>query len=243
MILLLTGCIDPDGMTYTALSSPEERQRQYVEAIRFYLARTHYPVVFAENSGTDISHLFSSEIKSGRLEFLTFHGNHAKDRGKGYGECEILEHALQHSHIIQHSPRQRIAKITGRLKVRNINAVSRWHTLLTTRMTTLFSINSDMSFPDSRLMIAPKEFYQAFLTAKDSIDDSRGYYFEHALIDTLIRERRFSWSPFFIMPQIQGMSGSTGQQYVEGSPSLYFRLRYARYGLHQLLLFCRKFRC
>lgn len=242
MILLLTGCIDPDGMTYTALSSPEERQRQYVEAIRFYLARTHYPVVFAENSGTDISYLFSPEIKSGRMECLTFNGNRAKDRGKGYGECEILAYALRHSRIIQDSSRQRITKITGRLKVMNIASVARWHSLLTTRMTTLFAINSNMSFPDSRLIIASKEFYQAFLTAKDSINDSQGYYFEHALIDTLIRERRFSWSPFFIMPQIQGMSGSTGQQYTEGAPSLRFRLRYARYGLRQMWLFYWKFR-
>ena len=49
MILLLTGCINPAGMSYTTLINPEERKKQYVDAIHFYLSKTNYPIVFSEN--------------------------------------------------------------------------------------------------------------------------------------------------------------------------------------------------
>ena len=76
MILLLTGCINPNGMAFTALSNLEERKRQYINAIRYYLSNTNFQIVFCENSGTDISPLFQRGIDSGRMEYLTFNGNH-----------------------------------------------------------------------------------------------------------------------------------------------------------------------
>ena len=69
MILLLTGCINPNGMPFTALNNKEERQNQYVKALHFYLSQTSYPIVFTENSGTDISILFKEDIESGRMEY------------------------------------------------------------------------------------------------------------------------------------------------------------------------------
>lgn len=240
VVILLTGCINPDGMTYTFLDDKEKRKEQYVNAIRFYLSNTHYPIVFVENSGTDISHLFTDYIRSGRMECLTFQGNEDKERGKGYGECNIIEYALNNSLIIRSSKKQRIAKITGRLIIRNVSTVMRWHTLLTPYRTTICSMNSDLSFPDSRFIIASKEFYCEFLKLKECVDDSKGNYFEHALCDTIKRRKHFSYCPYFIMPEIVGISGSTGEQYSEGSTSIGFSMKYARYALY-LLFKSRKF--
>ena len=127
MILLLTGCINPNGMAYTTLSDQEERKNQYISAIRYYLSKTKYPIVFVENSDTDISYLFRSEITSGRMECMSFFGNQNKNLGKGYGECEIIQFALNNSRLINSDMDQRIAKITGRLIVKNISAIIRWH--------------------------------------------------------------------------------------------------------------------
>lgn len=235
MILLLTGCINPSGMSYTSLNDPKERERQYVNAIHFYLSKTHYPVVFTENSGTDISQLFTDSIKSGRMEFLTFKGNQNKERGKGYGECEILQYALEHSILINTAKSKRIAKITGRLIIRNIQSIILWHTLFTSQDTTLCSFNSDLSFPDSRFIIASKEFYHTFLKKKDCINDSTGYYFEHALCDTIKKEKAFAYSPFFMMPRIEGISGSTGKEYTElPSSTVIFSHRYAKFAISLL---------
>lgn len=242
MILLLTGCINPNGMTMTALSNQEERKRQYVEAIHFYLSRTSYPIVFSENSGTDISHLFKKEIKSGRLEYLSFSGNQNKEKGKGYGECEIIQYALSNSKIIHIAKDKRIAKITGRLIIRNINSIVRVHSILFPPKTVFCAINSNLSFPDSRFIIAPECFYHSFLKSKEVINDSNGYFFEHALCDTIKREKQFPYSPFLLMPQIEGMSGSNGKIYKNQKMSLSLILKYMRYTLSQKIKFTKLYK-
>ena len=229
MILLLTGCINPAGMSYTTLINPEERKKQYVDAIHFYLSKTNYPIVFSENSGIDISYCFHDDIKSGRLEVLCFHGNQDKTRGKGYGECEIIQYALDNSQIIRKRKDQRIAKITGRLIIKNIKRIICLHSLLFPKQTTICAINSGLTFPDRRFILAPKQFYLTFLNYKDNINDSKGYYFEHALCDTIKQETKYSFTPFLIMPQIEGISGSTGEVYKSKKADYIFLLRYLKY--------------
>ena len=242
MILLLTGCINPNGMTMTALSNQEERKRQYVEAIHFYLSNTSYPIVFSENSGTDISHLFKKEIKSGRLEYLSFSGNQNKEKGKGYGECEIIQYALNNSKIIHFVKDKRIAKITGRLIIRNINSIVRGHSILFPQKTVFCAINSNLSFPDSRFIIAPECFYQTFLKSKEAINDTQGYFFEHALCDTIKREKQFPYSPFLLMPQIEGKSGSSGIIYHKEKLSFSFAIKYLKYSYSQRCSFNKQYR-
>ena len=242
MILLLTGCINPDGMAFTSLNNCKEREKQYVDAIQFYLSNTYYKIVFTENSGTDISFYFQDSIKSGRLEYLCFHGNQNKVRGKGYGECEIIQYAICHSTLINCACDKRIAKITGRLKVKNIKTIINIHTILFSKHTTLCAINSDLSFPDSRFIIAHIDFYQAFLKKKEEIDDSIGYYFEHALCDTIKTEKRFPFSPFFLMPYIEGMSGTKGEEYIEIKNTFSYTTKYARYAYSQRKKFNAEYR-
>ena len=203
MILLLTGCINPNGMAFTALSNLEERKSQYINAIRYYLSNTNFQIVFCENSGTNISPLFQRGIDSGRMEYLTFNGNQDKERGKGYGECEIIEYALKQSKLISSSHDRRIAKITGRLIVRNITSIIKWHQLLFPKRTVFCAINSDLSFPDSRFILAPTSFFQLFLHS------------------------------FFIMPHIEGISGSTGESYSQHTPHTFsFAFKYAKYAFY-----------
>ena len=231
MIILLTGCINPKGMAFTTLSNQEERKAQYIKAIQYYLTNTSFKIVFSENSGTDISYLFQDDIESGRMEYLAFHGNQNKKRGKGYGECEIINYALDNSKLIHSSKDQRIAKITGRLIVRNIKGILRWHKFFFSKQTVFCNINSNLSFPDSRLIVAPVSFYKVFLNSKELINDSNGYYFEHALCDTLKREKDFFYSPFLFMPCIEGVSGSTGEIYSGKMRDSIFNLRYIKYTL------------
>ena len=203
---------------------------------------TKYPIVFAENSNTDISNLFRSEIASGRMEFMSFFGNQNKDHGKGYGECEIIQYALANSRLINSNKDQQIAKITGRLIVKNLSAIIRWHIFLFSKQTVFCSINSDLSFPDSRLIIAPVAFFLEFLKSKEKINDFKNYYFEHALCDTIKREKTYPYSPFLLMPQIEGISGSTGDIYKGIPMSISFTLKYLKYVIYQRQNFYRLYR-
>lgn len=231
MILLLTGCINPNGMSFTSLNDPRERKEQYVTAINFYLSSSNFPIVFVENTGTDISELFTSAIHSGRMEYLSFKGNKEKKRGKGYGECEIIQYALEESHIIHSTNDKRIAKITGRLIIENIEFILKFYNIIFSRNTTICSISNDFLYADSRFFVAQVGFYQEFLKYKELIDDTKGYYFEHALCDTIKNATSYPFSPFLIMPQILGISGSTGEVYRKKSQTIYSRLLYAKHAL------------
>jgi hypothetical protein len=232
MILLLTGCVNPNGMDFTSLNDSKEREKQYLNSICYYLSKTKYPIVFVENSGTDLSLNFD-KISKNRLECLTFIGNNNKKRGKGYGECEIIEYAFAHSNIIHSAHDKRIVKITGRHIVRNINTIVNLHSFLFCKNTTFFSINSDLSFPDSRIILAQQDFYKCFLKKKKDIDDSQGFYFEHALLETIKSHPEYPYSPFIYMPDIEGVSGTTGEKFERNQYTISFVFRYAKYAISQ----------
>lgn len=229
-------------MTMTALSDKEERKKQYLNAINYYIRNTRYPIVFTENSETDISILFEDAIKSGRLECLSFKGNNAKEKGKGYGECEIIQYTLDNSKVVQSNNDKRIAKITGRLIIKNIKSIINIHKFFFPRQTVFCAINSDLSFPDSRLIIAPESFYHTFLKYKEEINDSQGHYFEHIICKTIKSDKKINYSPFLIQPHIQGMSGSNKSIYNEHNNSVGFIIKYTRYTISQLYKFYKLYR-
>ena len=121
-ILLLTACINPDGMPFTCLADVGVRKKQYIEALNFYLKNTTRKIVFVENSGTDISSSFKDFQH--RIEFLCFDGNLCFDKrkGKGYGEALILEYAMAKSEFITDDVL--IFKLTGRLQLINLKSAT-----------------------------------------------------------------------------------------------------------------------
>ena len=126
--------------------------------------------------------------------------------------------------------------------MRNVKSICRWHSLLFPSNTTFCSIKSNFSFPDSRFIMADREFYKELLKSKEKINDRRGYYFEHALCDTIKYKKQFPFSPFFIEPQIEGISGSTGEVYTVATTKGYASSRkYAKYALSQLRRFRKQY--
>jgi hypothetical protein len=125
-VLLLTACITPGGMIYTALQDPKEREKQYLNALRWYLANTEFPIVLCENTNYQLPDEFLPYIDKGRLEYLTFDGNNSfdKSKGKGLGEALIIKYAIENSHLI--SKTNVIMKMTGRQILHNINFISKY---------------------------------------------------------------------------------------------------------------------
>lgn len=229
-VILLTGCINPNGMPFTQLTDASERQKQYVDAIHYYINNTDCKIVFCENSNTDISSLFKNE--QDRLEILTFAGNQNKQRGKGYGEAEIIEFAIQHSSFI--SEYNNITKITGRLIIENINDIFLYKFPLQKNDGILCSFHSNLQFADSRIICAPKTFFQLLVNHKEEINDSKDIFFE-TILAKYIKNSNYSKYPFWIEPNIIGISGSTGVQYTGINHSCHHIQQYKIYVLKQAL--------
>lgn len=237
IVLLLTGCINPGEMPFTHLTNKDERMRQYKNAIDFYLRETDYPIVFAENSNTDISEEYHKDIFDGRIEFITFNGNNNKQKGKGYGEAYIIEYALNKSSLISKS--DLIVKITGRLIIENINNVIKKTFPLQKLKSITCSFYSDLQFADSRVFCAPKDFLYVFVNHKEEINDYQNIYFEHILAKYALSSKQALY-PFWIEPVINGISGSTGRNYsnkVINTPQ--HQHQYRSYVLKQVLFLAK----
>ena len=225
-IILLTGCINPNGMPFTKLTDANERQRQYINAIHFYIENTDCKIIFCENSNTDITPFFKD--LQNRLEVLTFPGNQDKKRGKGYGEAEIIEYALQHSSYIQDD--FIIIKITGRLIVNNICKIIKSLTFKHDFVTCLF--HSDLKFADSRIFCGTVAFFKEFLKNKDQMYDEHKVFFEHILASTVLASS-VKFIPFLEEPIITGTSGTTGRLYQDSTPSRKNAILYKGYSWMQ----------
>lgn len=203
IVILLTGCVNPNGMPLTALTDTNVRAKQYYDAVQYYLSQTTVPVIFAENSNTRLD-----VPESERFEMLCFDGNKDKTHGKGYGECEIIDYALHNSRFI--SKDTTIIKITGRLFINNISTIIKITSLFKGKIQCTF--HSDLSFADSRIFCCSSTFMKLLVHRKDGMNDSCGVFFEHILADC-IKGQKETFIPFLVNPQIEGVSGSTGRCY------------------------------
>ena len=52
-VILLTSCVNPNGMPFTALSDINVRKQQYLEALSFYVYNTSLPIVYVDNSNVN----------------------------------------------------------------------------------------------------------------------------------------------------------------------------------------------
>jgi len=237
IVLLLTGCINPGDMPFTHLKNKDERMRQYKNAIDYYLRETDYPIVFAENSNTDISENYHKDIYEGRIEFITFDGNNNKQKGKGYGEAYIIEYALKETTLI--SKNDLIVKITGRLIIENINDVIKKTFPLQKKGSITCSFHSDLQFADSRIFCAPQDFLHVFVSHKDEINDYQNIYFEHILAKYALSSK-LALYPFWIEPIINGESGSTGIKYSgKKANTPLHQYQYRSYILKQVLIIAK----
>lgn len=214
-LLFLTGCIKPDGMSMTSLQDPLVRQQQYIEAIRFYISKTSLKILFIDNSNTDLSSFFQPEIKDSRIEILTFAGNNFnKSLGKGYGECEIIEYALNNSIFMNDA--DYIIKVTGRLCVNNISALINSMKDFASIYAQRIKMGPQGMSCLSYFFGCPKDFIRNyFLPMKSEINDSKNIFFEHVLYRSVLtwKSRGGKFREFYFPIQLIGQSGSTGMKY------------------------------
>ena len=222
-IILLTGCINPQGMILTKLQDKEIRLKQYLYAINWYLEHTYLPIVFVENTNFNLSPHYTDIMYSDRFEYITFDGNHYdKTKGKGYGEALIIKHAFNHSTFIKENTC--IIKITGRLIVQNVlELLNDYKKMLskTPKDIICCDVNRKLTTAFSRIVFMPYGFcVKFFFNEIERINDSLNNEFENILSDSIhlaVTSNNFDFSLFKRQYYIIGMSGTTAKKIVNKS--------------------------
>ncbi len=215
-VILLTACINPCGMSSTKLQDTKIRLEQYKQALSFYLSETPYKILFAENTSYDFNDDFSFYINNGRLEYLTFSGNNYDPfLGKGYGEAQIIEYAMNNSLFLKNT--SVIIKITGRIIVENImNLCSTINISDKKNVMIACNIRPSKKIGTSTFFICKKEFLTCyFLPHIYEIDETKQIWFEHILYKSIIQCKKEK-KKCLIFPKpikIQGIAGTTSLPY------------------------------
>lgn len=183
LVILMTATIEPNSFTTLALKDPDVRREQYIDALKFYLAKTNLNIVFTENSGCSIEKQFEDYKDKNRIEFLIYKSEPTiPDKGKGAKELEIINYAVNNSKFI--SDCDAIVKVTGRLKVLNI--VQLYLSFLNQKNMhrKIFSSNIyKISKMDARCFFFTIDFWSYFHVIGQSIDLK--YSIEMAMWDSI----------------------------------------------------------
>lgn len=205
VILLLTACIRPNVTDYIAIPDYTERKNMYIDAINWYINNTNFKIIFVENSGVNIKDEIIS-ANPNRIEFLTFNSKPTiPERSRSYKEMEILEYAFDNSTFLKKEDLL-IVKITGRLKLLNINAIIK-ALIKTSRKTQGFvssAKNARKPFSDCRFIYFSKNFWPYLHKQKENIWPTYGM--EWVLGDA-IREAQKNGITFIYPPLYEDIEG------------------------------------
>ena len=175
IIILLTATIVPNTNTTLTIKDSKLRLNQYLEALNFYVENTKFRIVFVENSNYNIN---TEILKNDRIEYITYCENEEiPDRGKGYKESKIIDIALEKSKFIKEA--SYIIKITGRLKVLNINKLFKYSKIANNKivMCNIYKLGK----MDSRCFLFYKSFWSSFKRYQSKLNSNNSYSFERAL--------------------------------------------------------------
>lgn len=209
--ILLTATIDPKGIIHMKRNDPLVREKDYINAIKKWKSKIAYPIVFCENSGYNLCKVEKIMKKSANRKFetLQFDGqDFPRELGKGYGELLTIKYAIEHSTLIRHS--EYVIKINGRYFVKNIMKIIE-PLLESSDIYIMADLREDLNWAKSKVFAFKPTFVSDYLAEfQNLINDSKNFYFEHALHKAISRavSESHKWLPFPSAPIIIGYSGT-----------------------------------
>lgn len=208
--LLITTAVSPSA-PQLAMRDPADRRRAVVEGLGHWIRQGDFKhIVVCDGSNVDLSAdvsalLASFEGSAPDIECLHFRNNAAAvaARGKGYGEGEIVRHALLHSRVL--AGHRDFAKCTGKLWVANAaECLSAWHGGFA------FDWRPHLGIVETMFYLADRALYErVLLDAHLEVDDPAGVYLEHIVARRLARIGRCA-TVVYPAPRVAGLAGSSG---------------------------------
>jgi hypothetical protein len=216
----LTATVDIRGVGQLLRDDPLERYGDYERALaRWAKCPGLDGLIFVENSGYDISGLREvvrdSPIPADSIEFLSFDGqDFPRHLGKGFGENLNCEYVLNHSKLLAREDFM-LFRNNGRNYVENVAA---FIDALTPPTDVMCELNQNLTWADGRVLGGTVEFFRTYVIEHGrSVDDSKGFYFEHALARAIHAAMAdgLVWRPFPEPPLIRGYSGTSNKEIAE----------------------------
>lgn len=220
-ILIITGCIRPNqNIPYLKLIDSSIRLAQYIESIEFYILNSNFDIIiFGENSNYyyNIDKLKKMADELGKeFEWLSFCGdeNKAIKRGKGFGEGEIIEYILSNSRY--KAEIKCFVKVTGRLKVVNINNILNRinfnKNYFNPDVNLIKFLKNKKPVIDTRFYFVQTNYYNNIL--KDlykSVDDKNDLQLETCFFKALNENKKYDNFPIY--PNVIGECAGNGMNY------------------------------
>ena len=215
--VLLTSCVIVSDHS-VSLKDENSRIRLTVESIEKWLAISpELRLVICDGSAFDFSRIVLEKFPQANIECLFFQNNEqlVALHGKGYGEGEIVNYALQNSIYLKES--DFFAKCTGKLWVENFFECLRgWNEVFLCKgyFSNVFSFRkTEFSYMDTRFYLADKSFYLKYLaSAYLDVGGAQGLSLEHCFRNVILKEN-FKGVLFNVPPVICGVGGGSGTYY------------------------------
>lgn len=224
--LLLTSSVAVSAPS-VVLSDPTQRAELTLVSVGKWLqVAPGIGIVLCDGSGYDFSAVCAARFPGATIECLSFRNDaEAVSRfGKGYGEGEIVQYALQRSRMLGEA--HCFAKCTSKWWVENFVAlVGEWNGVFKSslRFKRKNSVRRiEAAHVETLFYIVDKSFYlDRLLHVHRQVRDQEGHYLEHCFKDALIGSNadalRYS---FRRMPRILGVSGTSGKRHRGGYEAL-----------------------
>ena len=217
--LIITSTINVNS-NFTVLVDPEIRLQQYLSSIKFYIKIKNLDsIIICDNSGYDYSKEESlialAQKHAKKTEFLFFNSDSTNTMkyGKGYGEGEIIKFIVNNSALYRNGDKS-FFKVTGRVIVSNLELIIKTVSANKNyfQRISFNSLRAEEKI-DTRFYHIKKDEYEKYLlNSYLSVNDAEGFYLEHCFFKSVL-ENKMNFSFFYILPFIEGISGSSGVSY------------------------------
>jgi hypothetical protein len=217
-VLLITSCVviaDDD----VVLRDPKDRIKHTVEAIEHWIKiAPNLPIVICDGSNYDFSVILKDKFPHQDFECFYFQNSieKVKVQGKGYGEGEIIEYALEHSELLKKS--KFFIKCTGKLWVENFAEcleVFKGNFRASAYFKNAFSLLKETKFEyiDTRFFISSIDFYKMnLLRSYEQVGLTNKLSIEHVFKNILLKEKLKGFL-LTTHPVICGVGGGNGKYY------------------------------
>lgn len=201
--LIITATITPNS-NFVAQTNTEERRKEYLEVLKYYIANFSGDIYFAENSGYDLDDddAFQSLFNQERVFSLNFPQSNQIEKGKGYQEFEVLDAVVtqienKYEEFIKVSGRYLTTNFKLLIEQKNAGFIIDRHQKKKVAITSFFRCK--MGYYQTILKFCYKE-----------VDDSKGIFIEHIVYSKLKNLENDKIDLFIKMPIYKGISGSYG---------------------------------